>query len=206
MALYSIRNERQFCELPDLLSRGFLGAAPDAAAHPLAAAAPGAIPRSTSAVSGVPTRPHYSATDPDARLARKGPGREAKLSLAGRVLMENRTGLVVDVEMTSPAVTLSGEAALKMLRRYRSGQRRLTGGRDKDFDTRDFVTACRELNVTPHVAQNQSRRRSAIDCRTVSHLGYLASQTVRKRVEEIFGWWRTVAGSRKPRYVGLKRN
>ena len=108
MALYSIRNERQFCELPDLLSRGFLGAAPDAAAHPLAAAAPGAIPRSTSAVSGVPTRPHYSATDPDARLARKGPGREAKLSLAGRVLMENRTGLVVDVEMTSPAVTLSG--------------------------------------------------------------------------------------------------
>jgi len=93
-----------------------------------------------------------------------------------------------------------------MLRRYRSGQRRLTGGRDKDFDTRDFVTACRELNVTPHVAQNQSRRRSAIDCRTVSHLGYLASQTVRKRVEEIFGWWRTVAGSRKLRYVGLKRN
>ena len=93
-----------------------------------------------------------------------------------------------------------------MLRRTRKGQRRLTVGRDKNFDTRDFVTGCRELNVTPHVAQNQSGRRSAIDARTVSHPGYLTSQRLRKRVEEIFGWWKTVAGGRKLRYIGLKRN
>jgi IS5 family transposase len=150
-------------------------------------------------------QPHYSTTDPDARLARKGNGREAVLSLAGHVLMENRNGLVVDVEINSPSGNAEREAAHEMLRRTRKG-RRLTVGGDKNFDTRDFVEGCRELNITAHVAQNQSGRRSAIDGRTVSHLGYLTSQRVRKRVEEIFGWWKTVAGGRKLRYVGLRRN
>jgi transposase len=149
---------------------------------------------------------HFSATDPEARLARKGNGREAKLCLAGHVLMENRNGLVVDVEISSPSGNAEREAAHKMLRRTRKGQRRLTVAGDKNFDTRDFVAGCRELKVTPHVAQNQSGRRSAIDERTVRHVGYLASQRLRKRVEEIFGWWKTVAGGRKLRYVGLKRN
>ncbi|MDQ6948297.1 MAG: IS5 family transposase [Actinomycetota bacterium] len=149
---------------------------------------------------------HYSATDPEARLARKGHGREAKLCLAGHVLMENRSGLVVDVELNSPSGNAEREAGLKMLRRYRKGRRRLTLGGDKGYDTRDFVAGCRELRVTPHVAQNQSGRRSAIDGRTVGQLGYLASQRLRKRVEEIFGWWKTVAGGRKLRYVGVRRN
>jgi transposase len=149
---------------------------------------------------------HYSSTDPDARLARKGNGREAKLCLAGHVLMENRNGLVVDVEINSPSGNAERVAAHRMLRRTRQGQRRLTVGGDKNFDTRGFVEGCRELNITPHVAQNQSGRRSAIDGRTVGHLGYLASQRLRKRVEEIFAWWKTVAGGRKLRYVGLKRN
>jgi transposase len=149
---------------------------------------------------------HCSSTDPEARLARKGNGREAKLCLAGHVLMENRNGLVVDVELNSPSGHAEREAAHKMLRRTRKGSRRLTLGGDKGFDTQDFVAGCRELNMTPHVAQNQSGRRSAIDGRTVSHLGYFASQRLRKRVEEIFGWWKTVAGGRKLRYVGLRRN
>ena len=119
--------------------------------------------------------------------------------------MENRNGLVVDVELTSPSGSAEREAAQKMLRRFRKGKRRLTVGGDKSYDTRDFVAGCREQNVTPHVAQNQSRRRSAIDGRTVSHLGYFASQRLRKRVEEIFGWWKTVAGGRKLRYIGLQR-
>jgi DDE family transposase len=93
-----------------------------------------------------------------------------------------------------------------MLRRYRKGQRRLTLGGDKNYDTRDFVAGCRELKVTPHVAQNQSGRRSAIDDRTAGQLGYLVSQRLRKRVEEIFGWWKTVAGGRKLRYIGIERN
>jgi transposase len=149
---------------------------------------------------------HCSSTDPDARLARKGNGREAKLCLAGHVLMENRNGLVGEVELNSPSRNAEREAAQKRLRRTRQGSRRLTVGGDKGFDTRDFVVGCRELNITPHVAQNQSRRRSAIDGRTVAHPGYLLSQRLRKRVEEIFGWWKTVAGGRKLRYVGLRRN
>ncbi len=120
--------------------------------------------------------------------------------------MENRNGMVVDVELNSPSGNAEREAAHKMLRRTRRGQRRLTVGGDKNYDTRDFVAGCRELKVTPHVAQNQNGRRSAIDDRTVGHPGYLISQRLRKRVEEIFGWWKTVAGGRKLRYVGLKRN
>ncbi|MCH7970063.1 MAG: IS5 family transposase [Chloroflexi bacterium] len=146
---------------------------------------------------------HASATDPEARLARKGPGKEAKLSFAGHVLMENRNGLVVDLALTQATGTAEREAALEMLGRLEGGNR-ATVGADKGYDTKDFVTGCRERAVSPHVARK--RRHSAIDGRTVRHTGYAASQRVRKRVEEIFGWMKTVGGGRKLRYIGLERN
>lgn len=148
---------------------------------------------------------HASTTDPEALLARKGPGKEAKLSFAGHVLMENRNGLVVDVRLTQATGTAEREAALEMLERL-PGMHRVTVGGDKHYDTADFVGGCREINVTPHVAQNTSGRRSAIDGRTTRHPGYGVSQRVRKRVEEIFGWVKTVGGGRKVRYLGVSRN
>jgi transposase len=151
---------------------------------------------------------HASTTDPEARLARKGNGREAKLSFAGHVLMENRNGLAVDVMLTQATGTAEREAALKMIRRERKrAERRITVGADKGYDTTDFVDECRELEVTPHVAQNVNpRRRSRIDGRTTSHSGYVVSQRVRKRVEEIFGWIKVIGGGRKMRYLGVRRN
>jgi transposase len=152
---------------------------------------------------------HVSSTDEEARLARKGSGREAKLSFAGHLLMENRNGLAVDVLVTQASGTAEREAGLKMLHRLRQRQRkgRLTLGADKGYDTSDFVDGCRDFNVTPHVAQNiNPQRGSRIDGRTVSHLGYATSQRIRKRVEEIFGWLKTVGGGRKLRYIGVKRN
>jgi transposase len=148
---------------------------------------------------------HASTTDPEARLARKGPGKEAKLSFAGHVLMENRNGLVVDVMLTQATGTAEREAALDMLERL-PGVHQVTVGGDKNYDTADFVAECREMHVTPHVAQNTSGRRSAIDGRTTRHPGYPVSQRVRKRVEEIFGWVKTVGGGRKVRYIGVARN
>lgn len=149
---------------------------------------------------------HFSATDPDALLARKGNGREAKLSLAGHVLMENRSGLVVDVEVTRATGTSEREAGLRMLRRSQPSRRRRTLGADKQYDSNGFVDGCRELGFTPHVAQNTSGRSSAIDGRTAAQLGYEVSQRIRKRVEEIFGWLKTVGGGRKLRHVGVRRN
>lgn len=149
---------------------------------------------------------HFSATDPDALLARKGNGREAKLSLAGHVLMENRSGLVVDVEVTRATGTSEREAGLRMLRRSQPSRRRRTLGADKQYDSNGFVDGCRELGFTPHVAQNTSGRSSAIDGRTATQLGYEVSQRIRKRVEEIFGWLKTVGGGRKLRHVGVRRN
>jgi len=148
---------------------------------------------------------HISTTDPEARLARKGNGKEAKLCFAGHVLMENRHGLVLDALITQATGWAEREAALTMLdRRRRSG--RATLAADKGYDTRDFVASCRQRQVTPHVAQNTSRRRSAIDARTTRHPGYAVSQRVRKRVEEIFGWVKTIGGGRKLRYIGIARN
>jgi transposase len=148
---------------------------------------------------------HVSTTDPEARLARKGNGKEAKLCFAGHVLMENRHGLVLDVLITEATGTAERDAALTMLdRRHRLG--RATLGADKGYDTRDFVASCRQRQVTPHVAQNTSRRRSAIDARTTRHRGYAISQRIRKRVEEVFGWAKTVGGGRKLRYIGIARN
>jgi len=145
---------------------------------------------------------HESATDPEARLARKGAGKEARLCFAGHVLMENRTGLVVDVTLTKATGTAEREAALDMPEKV-PGKHRITVGADKNYDTNDFVTACREMNVTPHVA---GRQWSIIDQRTIRHPGYQLSQRVRKRIEEIFGWIKTVGGGRKLRYLGVARN
>ena len=145
---------------------------------------------------------HASTTDPEARLARKGPGQEGRLCFAGHVLMENRQGLVVGVQVTQASGTAERDAALDMLQVLPGNQHR-TVGADKGYDTEDFVWECRDLSITPHVAQ---RQRSAIDARTTRHEGYQLSQRVRKRVEEIFGWLKTIAGGRKLRYRGVARN
>ncbi|MBL7166487.1 MAG: IS5 family transposase [Dehalococcoidales bacterium] len=145
---------------------------------------------------------HESTTDPEARLAKKGAGKEAKLCFAGHVLMENRTGLVVDVVVTRATGIAERETALDMLEKV-PGSQRITVGADKGYDTQDFVTTCREMNVTPHVARRQW---SIVDKRTTRHDGYQISQRIRKRIEEIFGWLKTVGGGRKLRYKGIERN
>jgi transposase len=145
---------------------------------------------------------HASTTDADARLAKKGAGKEAKLCYLGNVLMENRTGLVVDVETLVVSGTGEVEAALTMLNRL-GGTQPITVGADKGYDQRRFVDGCRGMAVTPHVARK--RKFSAIDGRTTRHAGYAVSQRVRKRVEEIFGWEKTVGGLRKLRYRSLAK-
>jgi transposase len=146
---------------------------------------------------------HASTTDPDARLAKKAAGKEAKLSYNGNVLMENRNGLVVDVEILQANGTAERDAALLMIEAI-PGAQPITVGADKAYDTKDFVAESRHMNVTPHVAQNNKGRRSAIDGRTTRHPGYEVSQQKRKRVEEIFGWMKTVGGMRKLRHRGLE--
>ena len=149
---------------------------------------------------------HQSTTDREARLLRKGPGKEAKLVFLGHALMENRNGLVVDFQISEATGTAERDAVPELLDRAR--QRRFrprTLGADKNYDTRGCVQALRARGVTPHVAQNTSGRRSAIDGRTTRHAGYRVSQRLRKRVEEIFGWMKTVGGFRRTRYRGLDR-
>jgi len=147
---------------------------------------------------------HQSKTDPEAKLARKGKGREAKLSYAGHALMDNRNGLVVDVMVTEADGNAERQAALQML--VQAEPSNATLGADKGYDTRDFVLDCRALNVTPHVAQNANeRRRSAIDARTTRHPGYAISQRIRRRIEQYFGWMKTVATLRRTRYRGRRR-
>jgi transposase len=143
---------------------------------------------------------HASTTDPDAMLARKGAGKAAKLSYNGNVLMENRNGLVADVQVMPATGTAEREAALMMIGSMDGGEA-VTVGADKGYDTKEFVAECREMNATPHVAQKA--RHSAIDGRTTRHAGYGISQQKRKRVEEIFGWMKTVGGMRKLRHRGL---
>jgi hypothetical protein len=150
---------------------------------------------------------HESTTDPEARLMRKSNAHAAKLQFAAHVLMENRSGLIVETELTQATGRAERDTTVELLKRLPpAGRRRRTLGVDKGYDTRDFVEECRQLNVTPHVAQNLSRRRSAIDARTTSWPGYAISQRVPKRVEEIFGWQKTVGGCRKLRYIGRNRN
>ncbi len=147
---------------------------------------------------------HASTTDPDAKLARKGRGKEAKLSYTGNVLMENRNGLAIDVPVNQATGTAERDAAFAMAAEI-PGEGRVTIGGDKNYDTAALVDDWRALNVTPHVAQNDKHRRSAIDRRTTRHPGYQISQRKRKRVEEIFGWLKTVGGLRKLRHRGLER-
>ena len=144
---------------------------------------------------------HESKTDPDARLYRTGTGKEAKLCYAGHVLMENRNGLAVDGQITKATGTAEREAAVEMLGDV-PGDKRVTVGTDKAYDTQAFVEQTRAMNVTPHVTQNTSGRSSAIDGRTTRHTGYAVSLRCRARIEEIFGWLKTVGGQRKTRYRG----
>jgi transposase len=148
---------------------------------------------------------HQSTTDPDSRLARKGGGKEAKLAFCGNVLIENRHGLVVDTELWPATGTAERDAALLMAERI-GGSGRVTLAGDKGYDTREFVAECRHMNVTPQLAQNNTRPGgSAIDGRTTRHAGYTIGQQRRKIVEEFFGWLKTVAGQRKTKYRGLWR-
>jgi transposase len=146
---------------------------------------------------------HASKTDPDAKMARKGKGKEAKLSYNGNLLVENRNGLIVNTEVFEANGTAERDAALVMLEQI-PGTKQVTVGGDKAYDTADFVAECRNLKVTPHVAQNLERPGgSAIDARTTQHVGYAISQRKRKRIEECFGWLKTIALLRKVRHRGL---
>jgi transposase len=147
---------------------------------------------------------HASMSDPDARLYRKGSGMEAKLCFIGHALMENRHGLFVDTRLTRVSGHAERLAALDMIAPRAERPQAVTLGGDKGFDAADFVMELREINVTPHIARNTSRR-SAIDRRTTRHPGYVASQRIRKRIEEGFGWMKTIAGLRKTKYRGLDK-
>jgi transposase len=148
---------------------------------------------------------HASTTDPDAMLYRKGPGMEARLCFIGHGLMENRSGLIVGTRLTRVSGHAERLAALDLIAPHGDRPRAITLGADKGYDAKDFVMELRELNIRPHVAQNSSGRRSAIDRRTTRHPGYAASQRLRKRIEEAFGWIKTVAGLGKTRFRGLAR-
>jgi transposase len=150
-------------------------------------------------------RTHESKTDPEALLARKSVGKESKLSYSGNLLVENRNGLIVDAEVFQANGTAERDAALVMLEQV-PGTKAVTVSGDKGFDTRDFVKQCRHMGVVPHVAQNQARPGgSAIDGRTTRHPGYAISQKKRKRVEECFGWLKTIALLRKVRHRGVRK-
>ncbi|MEW6477809.1 MAG: IS5 family transposase [Actinomycetota bacterium] len=149
---------------------------------------------------------HRSTTDPEALLARKSNAAPAKLSYAGHFLMENRNALIIDAELTAADGYAERATAIEMLARLPKRARRRTVAADKAYDTRAFVAECRHLGVTPHVAQNNARQRSAIDARTTRHQGHMTSLRIRKRIEEPFGWIKTVGGGRKLRYKGRERN
>jgi transposase len=146
---------------------------------------------------------HESSTDSDAQLARKGRGKEAKLSYCGNLLIENGNGLIANAELVQATGTAERHAALLLIEQI-PGEQRVTVGADKGYDTREFVAECRRMNVTPHVAQNTNRAGgSAIDARTTRHAGYKISQRKRQRIEECFGWLKTIALLRKLRHRGI---
>src|SRR5436309_5154908 len=163
-------------------------------------------PRSTIAYRGEKrtNQTHCSTTDPQAMLARKGPGKEAKLSYHGHLMTENRSGLVVNTQVTTAYGSAECHAGLLMAEQL-PGCGRVTLGADKGYDQREFVEELRCMGVTPHVAQNQGRRRSRLDQRTTRHPGYEISQRKRKRIEEVFGWMKTVGMLRQLRHRGLER-
>ncbi len=145
---------------------------------------------------------HASTTDPDARLYCRGNGQVAQMASLGHALMENRNGLCVGATVTETDGWGERSAALELVEAF-SGKRRITLGADKGYDTHDFVDELRERNATPHVTQNTSGRRSAIDGRTTRHPGHAVSQVRRKRVEEIFGWVKATAGKANTRFRGI---
>lgn len=154
---------------------------------------------------------HESKTDPDAKLFRKGNGQPAKLCFMGHALMENRSGLVVQAHLGQASGTAEREAAIHMITRQSPGSGRITLGADKGYDAASFIDELRQMAVTPHIARNDAvtktgkRRRSSVDGRTTRHPGYAVSQRVRKRVEEAFGWAKTVAGLAKTKLRGTRR-
>ena len=148
---------------------------------------------------------HQSTTDRDARLYRKGPGMEARLCFIGHGLMENRSGLIVDARLTRVSGHAERLAALDMVRHRADRPGAVTLGADRGYDAADFVEELRGINVRPHVAQNISGRRSAIDKRTTRHPGYANSQRIRKRIEEAFGWIKGVGGLRQTKLRGLAK-
>jgi len=148
---------------------------------------------------------HQSTTDPDARLYRKGPGMEARLCFIGHGLMENRSGLIVDARLTRVSGHAERLAALDMVQHVADRACAITLGADRGYDAADFVEELRGMNVRPHVAQNTRGRRSAIDRRTTRHPGYSASQRIRKRIEEAFGWIKSVGGLRQTKLRGLAK-
>jgi transposase len=147
---------------------------------------------------------HQSTTDPDARLYRKSRGSEAKMSYLGHALMENRHGLLVDTMVTLADGTAERDAAVLMASQI-SGVKQVTLGGDKNYDTQELVRDLREMKVTPHVAQNNTNRRSAINRRTTQHVGYAISQKKRKRIEESFGWMKTIGMLKKVKLRGLEK-
>ncbi len=149
---------------------------------------------------------HTSRTDPEAMLFRKSNNTAAELSYMGHLLIENRSGLITDAELTQATGFAERDCAAAMLARLPKRSRRRTIAADKNYDTKGFVADVRELGFTPHVAQNNKGRRSAIDGRTTRHTGHSVSQRIRKRVEEPFGWIKTVGAGRKVRYIGQDRN
>jgi transposase len=149
---------------------------------------------------------HQSTTDPEALLARKGKGKEAKLCYSANALVENRNSLLIDFQVEPADGLAERRAAVAMADERLAGSRRITLGGDKGYGTRGFVASCRILKITPHVAQNDARPGgSALDGRTSSQTGYAVSQWIRKRIEEAFGWMKTVGGLRKTRYRGRER-
>jgi transposase len=149
---------------------------------------------------------HQSTTDPEARLARKSNPTAAKLCYTGHLLMEHRNALIVDAELTAASGYAERDCAVEMLDRLPKRGRRRTVAGDKGYDTKGFVADVRDLGFTPHLAPNTTNRRSAIDGRTTRHAGHTVSQRIRKRIEEPFGWIKTIAGRRKLRYIGQQRN
>ena len=147
---------------------------------------------------------HQSTTDPDARLYRKSKGSEAKMSYLGHALMENRHGLLVDTMVTFADGTAERDAAVLMASQI-AGVKQVTLGGDKNYDTQELVRDLREMKVTPHVAQNNTNRRSAINGRTTQHAGYAISQKKRKRIEESFGWMKTIGMLKKVKLRGLEK-
>jgi transposase len=150
---------------------------------------------------------HQSTTDPQARLYRKGKGKEAKLYFAAHALMENRHGLLSDIEVSGVLETTEPKAALRQLRRQakRTGRAPVTVGADKNYHTAEFVSSCRQRQIAPHVAEIKGRQTPGLDRRTTRQPNYALSQRKRKRVEEIFGWMKTIGGLRRSRFLGLQR-